>query len=478
MPLKKKLIPTYMIIIIAVVTPVILSIIAFYIYGVQLGNKEHIYPNISIKGIDVSGFTRDEALQTLGLPEYQERIDNAEVKIIFPDYSELIITGNDVNLQHNARDLVSYAYSEGRGRGVMPDAISYLRRLRAYEIRFDIEFTLDEDILKDLVSAVAEEYNERLDASVPRIYEDHIVFTKGAGHVSADAFELTDLAYVGIFESFNEGNPVEIVYTLPETREFIEDILQVRDYVFVQMVSSEFDRRTNSATSSAIGVHFDPIEAARLVGEAEPGKTVAFDLVYTHPKYSQEELESLLFRDILGRRRTHASGTANRLINIEISSEFINGLVLLPGEEFSFNEVVGPRSTARGFRTAPIIARGEFVPGIGGGICQTSSTLYAAIRPTELLVTERRPHGLPITYLPRGWDATVAWGLIDFRFVNNTNYPIRIEIELEERSLTAMVYGTIIDDFPVEAGWYLEESWYLEEYLNENPDENLETLGT
>jgi len=137
--------------------------------------------------------------------------------------------------------------------------------------------------------------------------------------------------------------------------------------------------------------------------------------------------------------------------------------VLLPGEEFSYNEVVGRRTAERGFKYAPVIMRGELAIDIGGGVCQVSSTLYAAIKPSELRVTERRPHGLPISYLPSGWDATVADGLIDFRFVNNTNYPIRIEMEMVDRKLTAIVYGTIIEDFPIQAGWYYEESWYLEE---------------
>jgi len=122
----------------------------------------------------------------------------------------------------------------------------------------------------------------------------------------------------------------------------------------------------------------------------------------------------------------------------------------MPGEEFSFNETVGIRTAERGYRSAPIILAGQFAQGIGGGICQTSSTIFAAIKPTQLLVTERRPHGLPVAYLPRGWDAAVSWGHMDFRFVNNTDYPLLIEVELDYRTLTARVFGTVIDGFPLE----------------------------
>ena len=126
---------------------------------------------------------------------------------------------------------------------------------------------------------------------------------------------------------------------------------------------------------------------------------------------------------------------------------------MLPGEEFSFNETVGQRTRERGFMHAPSIIDGETVMTIGGGICQTSSTIFAAIRPSDILVTQQQPHRRPVPYLPWGWDATVFWNAIDFKFMNNTNYPLRIEIELEERNLTARIWGTIKDDFPREAGW-------------------------
>jgi len=126
---------------------------------------------------------------------------------------------------------------------------------------------------------------------------------------------------------------------------------------------------------------------------------------------------------------------------------------LMPGEEFSFNETVGPRTAERGYKYAPALSQGETIMSIGGGICQVSSTIYASIRPSELLVTEQRKHGKPVPYLPWGWDATVFWNFIDFRFVNNTDYPLRIEVELDNRSLTARVWGTIKDDFPIAADW-------------------------
>jgi len=439
---------------VAILSPIIVTVAALYIYGVQLRNADQIYPNILIAGIDVSGQTREEAMLSLGLPRYEERSANANVTFIFPDESELFISGNDAKLHHNAREVVSQAHSIGRGQGVLLDATSYLRRLNADEITFEIEYSLDAEVLKSLVTAFTDNYNNRLDAAGPAVYEDHIVFTKGAGHVNADASEIYDLAYQELFRSLSKGEPVEVIYSLPEIPlKFGEEILNVRDSIFVQMVSSEYDHASDSATECAVGVNFDTVAAAYLVRDLEMGQSTTFYLDFTHPQYTQEHLDSLLFRDLIAERTTHAHGSESRLNNIGLSSEAINGLVLMPGEEFSFNNVVGQRTPERGYKYAPSLNQGETVMTVGGGICQTSSTIYAAIRPSELLVTEQRKHGKPVPYLPWGWDATVYWNFIDFRFVNNTDYPIKIEVELDGRSLTAKVWGTIIDDFPREADW-------------------------
>ena len=449
-----KKIPTPVKMIAAILSPLILTVVAFYVYGIQVKDADQIYPHITIAGTDVSGLTREQAMLSLGLPEYEKRSAGANVTFIFPDESELTISGSDANLHHNAHELVSQAHSIGRGQGVLRDTISYLLRYNADVIAFDIEFFLDSEMLKSLVTTYTNDYNYSLNSSIPAVFDDHIVFTKGAGHIVADAGEIFEIAYDGLYKSLNEGHPVVVVYSLPETAlKFGAEIIELRDSIFVQMVSSEYDPTSNSASECAVGVDFDTVAAAFLIRDIEPGQSTTIYLDFTYPEYTQEYLDSVLFRDLIGERTTSVGGTESRAGNIDISSKAIDGLVLKPGEEFSFNETVGPRTVERGYRYAPAIINNEFVPSIGGGICQTSSTIYAAIRPTELLVTARQAHRRPISYLPPGWDATVFWGLIDFKFVNNTDYPIRINIELDGRRLTAQVWGTIKDDFPRAADW-------------------------
>mgnify|MGYP002965780472 CR=1 FL=1 len=141
------------------------------------------------------------------------------------------------------------------------------------------------------------------------------------------------------------------------------------------------------------------------------------------PAVTAEELEQVLFRDVLGEAKTHVSGSAGRIGNVKLSAQIINGLVLNSGETFSYNGSVGKRTADRGFKPAPAYVKGETVDEIGGGICQTSSTIYYAVLHTNLKIVERRAHRFNTGYVPEGMDATVYYGQTDFRFENSTDYP-------------------------------------------------------
>ncbi|MDR6225827.1 VanW family protein [Desmospora profundinema] len=136
------------------------------------------------------------------------------------------------------------------------------------------------------------------------------------------------------------------------------------------------------------------------------------------------------------------AGNVNRTTNVRLSSDAIHNRVLNPGEEFSFNQTVGQRTTARGYKPATIIVKGEYSEGLGGGICQTSSTLYNSVDNAGLEITARYSHSAEVTYVPKGRDATVAWHGPDFRFRNNLDRPILIRSFLQGGSLTVEVYSS------------------------------------
>ncbi len=135
----------------------------------------------------------------------------------------------------------------------------------------------------------------------------------------------------------------------------------------------------------------------------------------------------------LGRAKTNYetyASQANRNENMRLATVAIDSVILQPGEIFSYNQTVGPRTTARGFKVATIFEGGEKVPGLGGGICQISSTLYMATKKAGLGIVERYAHSIPVTYCSRDDEATVSWGYLDYRFQNTLDIPVRIEARM------------------------------------------------
>ena len=144
---------------------------------------------------------------------------------------------------------------------------------------------------------------------------------------------------------------------------------------------------------------------------------------------------------LLGDFSTPLMGSPDRVQNIRLSLEAITNSVVYPGEVFSFNEVVGERTMERGYRNAPIILGETVVPGVGGGICQSSTTLYNAVRQADLEIVERRIHSIAPSYIKHGLDATVAWPYTDFKFKNNTDAPVIIKAEIQKWRVRVWVLG-------------------------------------
>jgi len=136
----------------------------------------------------------------------------------------------------------------------------------------------------------------------------------------------------------------------------------------------------------------------------------------------------------------------NRTDNIKLACSRINNKIILPGETFSMNSAVGPRTHENGYKEAPIIFKNELVPGTGGGVCQVSSTLYNTVLLAGLDVIEREHHSMPLSYISPGRDATITEDSIDFRFVNNLGYPISLHAEVTGNKLSISVLGRQRDD--------------------------------
>ncbi|EHB62471.1 VanW family protein [Paenibacillus lactis] len=161
-----------------------------------------------------------------------------------------------------------------------------------------------------------------------------------------------------------------------------------------------------------------------------------------YPKVDSEVLASIRVKPIGYYVTYYNSRNRNRTHNINLASKAIDSFVVFPGEVFSFNKVVGIRTPSRGYLPAPVIVRGELSEGVGGGICQVSSTLFNAIDRAGLKIVQRYSHSRNVPYVPPGRDATVSWGGPDFVFENAYNEPILIRAFSGGGKMTVSVYSS------------------------------------
>jgi vancomycin resistance protein YoaR len=196
-----------------------------------------------------------------------------------------------------------------------------------------------------------------------------------------------------------------------------------------------------------------PINAQAIAQEPDPE-----DFIYTFSKYSS----------------TYGAETNGSTINCRIACEKINGTILMPNETFSFNEIVGERTEKNGFKVGTIVQNGEFVPGIGGGICRMSSVLFNAVLRGNFKIDERHQHGLKVNYVPHGRDSSISWGYQDLKFTNNLDVPVKIESTMEEGILTVKILtehyqekpNVIIKTYLINGKYYTYRYIYGEKNIN------------
>ncbi|MGC8666688.1 MAG: VanW family protein [Chthonomonadales bacterium] len=190
------------------------------------------------------------------------------------------------------------------------------------------------------------------------------------------------------------------------------------------------------------GLRLDLEQAAALCAQRLPlagADPLPLPLVQVAPHVRTSDVASI--RGELAHFTTHYSERGNRARNIIVACRRINGIVLKPGDVFSYNQVVGPRDISSGFRIAPVIIHGQLKPGMGGGVCQVSSTLYNAVALAGLQIVRREHHAFPVHYVPPGRDATVAYGAIDFRFRNNTQSAVAIAADGTRGRVVMRIFG-------------------------------------
>jgi len=216
-----------------------------------------------------------------------------------------------------------------------------------------------------------------------------------------------------------------------------------REPVNSMVYSFDFNTKTFTFTDDQPGAKIDPDQLYAQLTEVLDSGTTQKELRVVPEKVIADLTKAELMNSfgLISAYTTNTTKDKNRNTNIELSARAISGITVQPGEIFSFNGATGERTAAKGYKEAPAISGGQSKDEVGGGVCQTSSTLFNAVVRADLEIIERNAHAWPSSYIEKGFDATVNWPGLDFKFRNNTNQPIFIVAGYSNRQITVNIYG-------------------------------------
>ncbi len=428
----------------AAVLCVVIVVGAFYVSGMDT-----IFPKVNVDGVDVGGMTLREAELVLA-GSGSEPAGNTTVTVELPMDCVFTVTSDDAGLGSDGGNGAAAAYNYCHGGGMFKNLVTYVKCLvsGAELTGGEDESAIDEQAVRGIINSAVEDCRALLMGNEVTIGAEEITIVKGAGTVELDADELYEL----VAAALTGGDSEPIVYE-PSSEDADIDLEELYDQIFKEPVNARFDAESGTALASENGISFDIELAQRLLDEAKPGDTVVIPLIITEPEIRTEDLNANLFSDCLAQKSTTLGGSsAARINNITRAAAAINGVILNPGEEFSYNAALGQRTTEAGYQGAGAYSNGKVVTEVGGGICQVSSTLYYCALYSNLEITQRTCHYFAVNYLPSGLDATVSWPSPDFKFKNDRNYPIKIEAytDMTSYTVTVKIWGTDEDGSYVE----------------------------
>lgn len=299
---------------------------------------------------------------------------------------------------------------------------------------------LNEELQNREILLVAEDYSRNIKYSELDIKNDYEKSVNEAYKIGRNGNIFTRLKEIYNARVNGEDIKLEIIKNDEKikqiTNEVNSQIFREKKEATITYSNGEF-----IVTDEAIGKSVNTDELEKKI-EASIENVASIDIPINLDKpAATKELLSQVKEEIGVYTTEFTMNDQNRVFNIQRSSNSIDNKVILPGETFSFNNTTGPRSLSAGYKEATVIMNGEFVPGEGGGVCQVSSTLYNTVLNSGITIVERHTHSLPISYVPPGKDATVAYDVLDLKFKNNYSAPVYIKSYVSGNKLTIKLYG-------------------------------------
>jgi len=409
---------TFILLMLAITSQIVYSVLSY----------DRIYRGVFVNDKPAGALTTSELKDTLN-QSYQDNIKTTTVYLKGNGLSESI-NFSDINVAYDIDGITNKAYSIGR-TGNLFTRIQEIYSTRKNGVKLDLTPSFDKAKLESIISSI---YNKTLInvKEADLLIQDNKV-TIRSGHHGESIDKNAILKEVeNLIKDCKSGTINVSIINTPPSKINVEDFYKqiIRDPVDA---STKVENNVVSVVPHIMGRDIDKSVLASIAAELEKTENTEniLPVIFSKPKLLTEDVKAMLFKDTLATMYTQfytaTPNDANRGENIKLAVSKINGKILAPGEVFSFNDVVGPRTDAQGYKIAHVYSDGKIVDDVGGGICQVSTTLYNAVLFSDLDVQERTNHMFTVGYVPFGRDAAVSYGSVDFKFKNSSKWPIRIE---------------------------------------------------
>ena len=414
----------------------ILMVFFSSIFALVNMNHSNIANGVKIKNIDVSGLTIEEAKDKINKAIEVELIQDLILK--YEDKYTTNLESTDIEFSYDIDKAIEEAKRYGREGNIVQNNYALLFA-GFFGKNIEIEYIYNEEFLTSFVDDLESKLPGVVTPVTYYIEEDNLIINKGIDGISIDKENLKD----DIINNIYERNADNIVANLENQELEIEvfskkadpiDMDKIYGEVYTEPKDAYYELEPFNIYPEVNGVDLEiGLKEAKKQIKEESKDEYIFKLKITPAEKTIKSFGVEAFPNLVSSFSTkYKTYEVNRSKNLEIAAQKINGLVLLPGEEFSFNKVVGKRTVEEGYKDAKIYVDGGVQDGLAGGICQISSTLYNAVLLANLEIVERRNHSFTTSYVPAGRDATVVYGTTDFRFKNSRSYPIKLEASVAD----------------------------------------------
>lgn len=425
----------WIIMIIIAILVILIAVFSTIFATINIKNPK-ILKGITVNETDISNLTKEQAIEKLN-NIYGTKAEK-QIYLTHGDY-ETSVTYEALEAKYQIQDAVEQAYKIGRDGNVIQNNFKILETWHnGKNIKLDV--TLDNDMIEQIGQNINNSIN---DAVVQPSYyvekkEAKLIITAGKQGVKVNEEQLKSDIYNILNEDTEDEQKIDVpmIQDLPEK----VDLNKIHEEIYKEVKDAYYTQNPFIVYPEEEGIDFDIEQANSILSEEK--EEYVIPLKITKPNKTVKDIGTEAFPDLLATFSTnYNAGNADRTTNLRLAANKINGTVLLPNEEFSYNTVVGERTINAGYKMAATYSNGAVVDGLGGGICQISSTLYDAVVMANLNITTRRNHQFVTSYVPAGKDATVVWGSQDFKFVNSRKYPIRITATVQGGVATVQVWG-------------------------------------